>query len=537
MGEGDGRVLRLGSEVSLNLSPEAYQPSDWGRAFHSLTTDEALGGGSAGPGKTAALIMEPLQQIIREHDRCARPEVYGKNALRWGQSRGWCLFLRREARMLDETIARVMRIYPEIAGPGGYEWNETKMTMKFASGYRFQFGHVKDRDDYLGYFSYEFTMLLIDEVVQLLELQYSMLKTRVRTTDPILSKMLKVRCMTNPVVVDDGDYEKDANPHWVRDYFVEPYRKAAGGIPRSYRESRVLVRKIDMDDGTWERRTRIYFPATLDDNPNPEFRRQYKINLKDQAPHIQQALLYANWYVVVGAFFSHDWQPNLHVAKPFKIPNDWIRFRSMDWGYRVAGCVHWWALDPEGTLWCEKEYTFNAGKGNIDRKTARKVAERIREIEKGMKLWKGKKSKISGPADNQLWEQRGDDGLSKAEEMARIGVSWIPADKRSEVRSAERVSERLRDHDHGTKTPGLVFFESCVEAIASIPAIPADSHDQSVPAQKSPLKHWYDSVKYACAYASRRDLHRHDDPDDADTEEDDDVTELDKGYDGYGSTI
>ncbi len=522
--------------MSYRLNEASYRPSEWGRAFHALKTWEALGGGAAGPGKTEVLIMEPLEQMLIEHDRCSNPERWGEHALQWGESKGWVLFIRRELRMLDETLARVMKIYPKIAGDDGYHWTQQSLTYQFASGFRIQFGHVKDKNDYMGYFSSQFTMLLVDELVQLLEVQYRMLKTRVRTTDPVLMKMLKIRAMTNPVVVDDGDYERDENPNWVRDYFVEPYKLGKGGIPRSYKETRILEKRIDMDDGTFETRTRVYFPATLDDNPNPEFRRQYKINLKDQPPHTQQALLYANWYVTVGAFFSNDWLPHLHICKPFKIPGDWIRFRSMDWGYRVPGCVHWLALDPEGTLWVEKEYTFNKGKGNFDRKKAADVAKRIREIEKGMKLWKGKRSLLTGPADSQLWEQRGEEGRSKAEEMAALGVGWIPADKRSEVRHAERVSERLRDHDHGTKTPGLVFFDTCVEAIASIPAIPTDPHDSRIPAEKSPLKHWYDSVKYAVAYASRRDLRSVGEGDDTD-DEDSDRDDVDYGYDGYGSTV
>lgn len=514
-----------------------YKPSEWGQAFHSLKTWEALGGGAAGPGKTEVLIFEPLEQIMVEHSRCANPELWGEHALRWGESRGWCLHLRREQRMLDETIGRVRRAYPQIVGEDGYHWNETKLLMTFSSGYKLQFGHCKDKNDYLGYFSWEFTLLIFDELVQFLEIQYEMLRSRVRTTDPILMRMMKIRAMSNPVVVDDGDYERDANPNWVRDYFIEPYKLDPRGIPATFRDSRVLERKIDMDDGTFETQTRVYFPATLDDNPDPAFRRKYKISLKGMKPHHQQALLYANWYVVVGAFFANAWVPSLHVCKPFKIPSDWIRFRSMDWGFRTAGVIHWWALDPEGTLWCEKEFTFNHGKGNIKRMTATAVAKRVKEIEKGMKLWKGKRSRISGPADTQLWEKRGEEGRSKDEEMAAVGVGWIPADKKSEVRHAERVEEWLSDHDHGTKTPKLVFFETCVMAITTIPALPADPHDSTVPHQTHPLKHWYDSVKYACAHASRRDL-RPLDGDDADEPDDDESEEAhDRGYDGYGSTI
>ena len=41
--------------------------SPWGNEFHSLAVDEALGGGSAGPGKSLALLMDPSPQMVVEH--------------------------------------------------------------------------------------------------------------------------------------------------------------------------------------------------------------------------------------------------------------------------------------------------------------------------------------------------------------------------------------------------------------------------------------------------------------------------------------
>lgn len=540
------------------MSSPIYQPSAWGQAYHALTVREALGGGAAGPGKSVVLRMDPLARINVEHDRCVHRQLWDERGLKhwselsdekkkttpkvgwglnWGLSNGWGLHLRREARMLDQTISESVRLYSQI--DSGMRWNQQSLTMTFSSGYKLQFGHCKDPDDYMGYFSSQYDWMGFDEVIQFLKKQYEALKTRVRSSDPILRNHLAIRSMTNPVVIDDGDYQRDENPNWVREYFVEPYKKI-GGIPKSYRDTTTLAKKIRMNDGSFETVTRVYFPAQLEDNPDPEFRRSYEITLQDSPPHIRAALLYADWYVVAGAFFSAVWRPNMHVCRPFKIPKDWIRFRSMDWGYRTAGCVHWYALDPDGTLWVEKEFTFNGGKSNKGRLTAVDVAKRIKEIEKGMGLWKKGRSPITGPADTQLWEQRGEQGKSKAEEMAMLGVGWVPADKRSERRNAERLEERLCDHDDGTKNPGIVFFSVCVQAISTIPAIPTDPKDSTVPADCA-INHWYDSVKYGCAYASRRDLRRPDVKEDDDLKDDDEEDDSDDeskyGRDGYGATL
>ncbi len=56
------------------MSGVAYKASPWQERFHSLKVDEALGGGSAGGGKSLCLLADPLQQIIVQHKRCSAGE-------------------------------------------------------------------------------------------------------------------------------------------------------------------------------------------------------------------------------------------------------------------------------------------------------------------------------------------------------------------------------------------------------------------------------------------------------------------------------
>ena len=86
----------------------AYDPSPWGREFHSLTMDEALGGGSQGPGKSLALLMDANEQILVEHARAKDGEI------RWGHSVGWALHLRREFPRLQQSIRRSELIFPRL---------------------------------------------------------------------------------------------------------------------------------------------------------------------------------------------------------------------------------------------------------------------------------------------------------------------------------------------------------------------------------------------------------------------------------------
>jgi hypothetical protein len=199
----------------------------------------------------------------------------------------------------------------------------------------------------------------------------------------------------------------------------------------------------------------------------------------------------------------------------------------MDWGYKKPGCIHWWALDEDDNMFCIKELTFRL-------KTASWVAEKIKEVETGLKLWKHGASLITGPADTQLWEKRGESGQSKVEEMAALGVTWQFADKRSRQSNAERVSARLEDHENYTTVPGLIFFTTCVMAIRTLPAIQTNPDNVEEP-QDGGEDHWHDSICYAAAFAShgRAGIPCFSEAEDYDDDIEDDENET-RGTYGYG---
>lgn len=474
-----------------------YTPSEWGDRFHRLTTDEALGAGAAGPGKSMVLLMEPVQQILIEHARCLRdPAAAGakpgtwlwklieENPLDWGMSTGWALHLRRIGKSLLQTLSRAHKIFPQI-DPAA-RWSGENHIWTFKSGFQYQFGHCKDADSWQGYMSQEYSMILWDELFEFDEEHYDQVCTRLRSSDPVLRHFLKIRAMSNPIMSpEDGVTLKD--PFWVRRRFVDPCPE--GNV--------VLRRKIPMPPGEPdEYKTIVYLPARLDDNPDKEYVRQYKRQLASAKPHIREALLYGNWYYVRGAYYEHSWDPRLVIIPPFNMPRHWKRFRSMDWGYKTNGTVLWWAMDDDENLVCDREYTFRL-------KHVDEVAEDIRHIERGMGLWSDSmgRSLITGPADTQLWEERGDITETKAEAFEARGIGWVKADKRSRKRNAELFAERLEDHQQGTVPPGICFFNVCKNCIQTIPTIPADKNDQECPADGGP-DHWHDAVLYACAYAS-----------------------------------
>lgn len=473
-------------------SEVVYQPSPWQQKFHALKTTEALGAGHAGVGKTRCLLMDPMDQVIVEHQRCAAHQAWienrgpkPKHGILWGQSQGWALFLRRELTELLQTIA-LSQIFFKAVDPGA-KYDREHHIWTFSSGYKYQFGHCKDPLDYTKYIGNAYTAICFDEVIQFSKTQYEYITARLRSGDPVLSKMLKVRCCSNPG--GSPVYCNDDHPQWVRDRFVDPAPEG----------EKVLRRTIKMEDGTTETLTRIYLPGKLSDNPDPAFARRYELQLRDRPAHIRKSWLEGDWYYVAGTFFGEDFDKSLHVTRPFKLPHDWPVFRAMDWGFKSPGVVGWYTIDGDGNLYQFEELYFQG-------LTDKRVAERVRDIELKHGLWdkKRNRSRITGPADTQIWVELGHSAERIVDVFIKNGVPWEQADKSpgSRQEHASKVLKRLKSHNCGTALPGLIFTANCIKTIATVQQIRTDPNKPEEPL-KGGDDHAYDQLAYGVAWATR----------------------------------
>ncbi len=496
-----------------------YQPSPWSSKFHDTTADEVLGGGSAGPGKSLTLLWDPIvKQAVVEHARATGQlldelpgwlaELCRNNRIRPGQSEGHALHMRRTMPMLQETIDRSERMFRQF--DQGAVYNKELHRWELTSGFKYTFGHCREPKDHVAYLSKQYTHLGLDEAGQFLEEQYEELDARVRSADPILHLLLATRLMSNPT------------PGWLKERFVVPER--AGNV--TFR-----IKVTDPETGEIHYRTRLFLPAKLDDNPDKPFVAQYKVKLLSKPAHMRARYLYGDWDSVEGGYFEDDYNPGVHLIDPFKIPRDWPKFLSMDWGFKAPGVIGFFAMDPDENLYQFYEFNFRLMR-DVE------CAKRLVEIEQRFGFWNARerKSRLTGVADTQLWEERGDSGKSKAAVFAAEGIYWQPADKASIARNAERITERLRDYDK-TKPPALMIFRDCRKTAEMLASIGVDDNDSTVPDKKSPLKHWFDMLAYAAARASRgrgsivMDLHEFDR---ADNDNDEPALPAASGF-GYGS--
>jgi hypothetical protein len=445
------------------------------------------------------LLTDPLEQVWVEHIRCQQQDVptafpgdvqeaIRNNPLRWGYSEGWALHLRRTLTRLTETIERAHRMFPLIDPE--VDWNERKTMFTFSSGFKYQFGHCKDKNDHNNYLGQSYTWIGFDELIEFNKDQYDFICSRNRSGDPVLRLMLKKRSMSNPKLTKaKGEDIQVDDPAWVKRYFVDPAPEG----------NKILRRKITLKSGEVTYVHRLFLPATLYDNPDPDFVRTYEIELRSKPKHIQECYLLGRWDSVVGSFFEDSWNPDVHRCRPFKIPQHWPVFRCIDWGYVSHGNLGYYALDPAlDILYKFWECTFQK------KKVTDFVKSVIKPFEEANKLWSPfAGSLIYGPADTQIWEQRGETALSKYQEFVQNGVDWCYADKRSREDNAQRVHERLVAHENFTRPPKLIIFENCKSTLQVLPAMQTEPNKPTEPA-KGGFDHPYDETSYACAYVHGR---------------------------------
>lgn len=175
-----------------------------------------------------------------------------------------------------------------------------------------------------------------------------------------------------------------------------------------------------------------------------------------------------------GAVFK-TYSRQVHVVKPFRIPREWRRYRSFDFGFGNPFVCLWLAKDPDENWYVYREY-FQAQTG---------IQEHIRNI----KLFSKGESFIENIADPENPENRS--------AMRKAGIRTRAA--RNDIdRGIECVQSRFKVKGDGK--PSLKIFRTCRNTLREIPGYhyakgtntknPAD-----VPVKKN--DHTIDALRYA----------------------------------------
>jgi hypothetical protein len=382
-----------GERPSLAWSPQPGPQA----LFIRCPIFEAVYGGARGGGKTDASLGE-----------------WAIHAERFGvEAKG--LFVRRTRVALEPTIERAKQIFI----PLGATWQEQKSRFIWPNGailYMRYLDRDTDADHYQGH---DYTRVYIEELTQFAsDVPVNKLKATLRSAAGVPTAF---RATCNP---------GGPGHTWVKARYIDP------GPFKIMRET-----FVSPFDGSTMELSRVFVPAKLSDNPlllkNDPL---YVAKLQQSgSAQLVRAWLAGDWNIIEGAFF--DCWSDKNVVRPFTVPAQWLRFRSLDWGSARPFSVGWWAVCPDpfeagstviprGAIVRYREWYGSTGKPNEGLKlTAEAVAQGIIERERAAGDWDndGKKSKLAyGVADPSIFREDG--GPSIGERMRRTNLHWKPAD-------------------------------------------------------------------------------------------------------------
>jgi len=363
---------------------------------------------------------------------------------------------------LRDLINHSRTLYPK-AFPGA-KWKEMEKEWTFPSGARIEFGYAESIQDALRYQGQAYTYIGVDELPQFpTDEVWTLLKGSLRSVDTSIPTFM--RATGNP---------GNIGSLWVKQMFVDP---AIPGTPFSV--------PVDRHDPNSERITRKFVQAKLSDNPYLTQTSEYK-NMLLSLPEIKRRQwLQGDWSAFEGAAFSEfDYQ--LHVVEPFQIPDNWVKFRSCDWGFSTPFCVLWMAVDYDNTIYVYRELY---GKGL----TADIFAQRVKSLEYGEYIQ-------FGVMDSSVWSKRGDIGPGVADTMRLNGCVWRPSDRSggSRMNGKMEVHRRLRPiEENGKLTAKLKIFNTCRNLIRTLPLLPVDQNNNEDVDTRAE-DHAYDSLRYGC---------------------------------------
>lgn len=433
--------------------------------FLAASELQVLFGGSAGGGKSYAMLADPMRYF---HN----PNFRG-------------LLLRRTNDELKELKWKSQMLYPQIFK--GAKWSEKSSEWRFPSGATFWLTYLERDEDVLRYQGQSFTWIGVDELTQYATpFAWNYLSSRLRTDDPTLP--LFMRATTNP---------GGPGHAWVKKMFIDPAPRNRSFDATDIETGATLVEPLVFPEGHKQAGQpnpdggkplfkRRFIPSSVFDNPYLA-NTSYIQTLYSLPENERRKLLEGDWSISEGAAFA-EFRENIHTCEPFEIPYNWTRFRSCDYGFGSASAVHWFAIDPAfETLYVYRElYT--------SKKTGEELAQMILAEER-----KARERITYGVLDSSCWHQRGASGPTIAEAMIRQGCLWRPSDRSQGSRVAGRIRlhELLKEQDLGDrKLPGIVFFNNCRQIITDLPSIPTDPKGTDDIDPRYANDHAYDSIRY-----------------------------------------
>lgn len=381
--------------------------------FHKATADEVLYGGAAGGGKSYSIIWDAVTFALAH-----------KNV-------NIAIFRKTYPELEKSIILEALKVIP----PHWYTYNkkEHRMYIK-ATEATIDFNYCQYDSDVYNFQSAQYDRLYFDELTHFNRFVYIYLMSRCRSTKE--GVVPQIKCASNP---------GNIGHEWVKRRFIED------AVPGE------LTTRQDPD--TEVTYTTQFIPAKLSDNTYLAEDGNYERQLKRMPIEERRMLLDGDWTILKGQYFS-EWRYDIHVVKPYSLPNHWTKIRCLDWGWAKPSAVLWIAFDEKGNAYVYKELI-------VTETTDEKLVAKIHEMSKGEDI-------AYTMADPSLWSTtQYERGESIAYRMANMGIPMIKGDN-NRVAGWNLIHSYLAFDDK--KPPKLHVFENCHYLIDTLPGLIRDEN-------------------------------------------------------------
>ena len=411
-------AVKLKSTWSLKFDPETLSPQQ--RDFMNAGTRKFLPnikhvgfGGARGGGKSYVLRMKFVLLCFNYQNFRA-------------------LLLRRTMGELREN--HIIPLRELLFGICTY--NVTENVFIFPNGSRLKLGYCDKEADVLQYRGQEYDAIGMEEATHFTEYQQMMLVTCNRNAKSYYKP--KMYYTANPGGVGH---------HWYKRLFVD----------RLYTEKENPNEYLFIQSNVYD--NKVLMAAS------PEY-----VKSLEALPEKQRKIhLLGDWNVLEGQYFEEFSQAK-HVIEPFEIPDTWLRFRSIDWGYNDPCAIYWHTVQPgSGRVFTYRESYFNqtvatqAAKLTIENSILPDgTAEQIRYTVASPDMWQNRGQGVSSETIASLWNEvfGPENPLIKA--------------KNERIQGWHRMHEWLSLAPD--KKPFWQIFNTCTELIRTLPALIHDEH-------------------------------------------------------------
>lgn len=420
-----------------------WKPQDRQAQALSCPAFEVFFGGAKGGGKSDFLLGD-----------------YAAGIEEWGKAWRGILF-RRSYKELEEIIIRSKEIYGKIKGAkfiGG-----DQLTWYFPGGATLRFRSLERAEDVSKYNGHQYPWIGFDELTEFPDGE---------------AYVFMIGCCRSaagaPCFIRSTGNPGRPGHVWVKARFID------------------VAKPFEIYHDPETGLTRCFIPSKLEDNQilitmDPDYEKRLLL----QPKHLQRALRWGEWDVIVGQVFD-EFSRDKHVIPRRPLDYTWYRFCAMDWGYSRPFSIGWWAVNEDGRMVLYKEW-YGGDQNKGLKMGAAQVAEKAWE----MSIDDGVTVMVADPAcwsKNGVTDTSGNLPPTIAESFEAAGFTMIKG-VNDRKQGLMRIHELMQTRGEDGR-PYLVVMEHCNHWLRTVPYMTYDQRDPE-DVDTNTEDHAYDQTRYA----------------------------------------